>query len=147
MADFQICIDARDVNLLSRFWAEALGYVLQPPPPGFASWDEFAAQHDIPTGVDQPMAAIIDPHGGGPRILFQKVPEAKTGKNRIHLDVDVVGGPEAAEIDRDERWARVAPAVDRLVAAGAAEVEARSGMAGERWVVCTDPEGNEFCVH
>jgi hypothetical protein len=79
--------------LLARFWAAALGYALEPPPTGFVSWDDYrrdlgAPKADLATGADR----IIDPDGGGPRIWFQVVPEPKTVKNRLHLDVHVSGG-------------------------------------------------------
>jgi len=71
---------------LAAFWAEALGYVIQPPP-----------------------------DGDGPRLYFQRVPEAKTVKNRVHLDLNV-GGPNGTP--PDERRGRVDAEVERLVAAG-----------------------------
>ena len=70
--------------------------------------------------------------GGGRRILFQKVPEPKTGKNRVHLDL-MVGGKR----HRDE--------VERIVGLGATIVREVDEAMG-RWTVLADPEGNEFCV-
>jgi hypothetical protein len=80
---FQLVIDCADPDLLARFWAAALGYELEPPPTGFASWDDYwrdvgVPEADLGIGADR----IIDPDGGGPRIWFQVVPERKTVKNR-----------------------------------------------------------------
>ncbi|HET8590237.1 MAG TPA: VOC family protein, partial [Nakamurella sp.] len=79
----------------------------------------------------------------GPRLFFQKVPEGKTAKNRVHLDVSVGRGIT----DPDERWRAVTAHVDTLVSAGATIVEERrNDQFGDHWMVMTDPDGNEFCV-
>jgi hypothetical protein len=91
----------------------------------------------IPPEHRNDMAAVVDPGGTGPRLLFQKVPEGKTAKNRMHLDVNV----GTADHDRY----RVDEHVARLTEAGGSVVAERAER-GERWVVMTDPEGNEFCV-
>ena len=122
-------MDAADPAKLAVFWAEALGYVVQPPPPGFDSWDAFAEANGIPPERRNDYSAIIDPDGAGPRFFFQRVPEGKAAKNRVHLDVH-------AGLD----------AVDRLVALGATKVEEFDRGPMGRWVVMLDPEGNEFCV-
>jgi len=87
---------------------------------------------------------VIDPDGVGPRLLFQKVPEGKTAKNRVHLDVNVGAGLERA--DRPERCrARAA----ELVELGATELRVFEGEEGPGpgfWIVMADPEGNEFCL-
>lgn len=139
---FQITYDANDPTRLADFWALALGYVIQPPPDGFESWDDWATAMEIPQENWNDARALVDPDGEGPRVFFQRVPEGKTAKNRVHLDVNVGGGHEAPP---GERKQRVDGAVERLVAAGATvmgPVEQR----GEYWVVLGDPEGNEFCV-
>ncbi|MEV6242179.1 VOC family protein [Lentzea sp. NPDC051838] len=125
----QVTMDAADPAKLAGFWAEALGYVVQPPPPGFDSWEAFAEANNIPADRWNDYSAIIDPEGKGPRFFFQRVPEGKTAKNRVHLDVNA--GLEA---------------VDRLVALGATKVEEFDRGPMGRWVVMLDPEGNEFCV-
>jgi len=85
---------------LARFWALALGYVLQPPPAGFDSWPAYVESVGLPADEVERFAALIDPQGAGSRLLFQKVPEGKQAKNRIHLDVDVVApittGPKSS---------------------------------------------------
>lgn len=127
----QITVDARDPRRLAAFWAVALGYVLQPPLPGYLVRSGAAA------GKEQ-YTAIVDPTGIGPRMLFQLVPEPKTLKNRVHLDVNAGHGA-------NDRRGAVRAHVALLVAAGAAvqrEMNEESGW----WMVLTDPEGNEFCL-
>jgi hypothetical protein len=88
------------------------------------------------------VAALVDPEGVMPRLFFQRVPEPKTAKNRVHLDVGVSGGPEVAH---DDRRPKVDAAVERLVGLGATMVRANHEV-DEYWVVMRDPEGNEFCL-
>ena len=139
---FQVTFDAGDPAALARFWAVALEYVEQPPPPGYATWEGFADAAGIPQDARDDLAAVVDPAGEGPRLLFQKVPEGKTAKNRVHLDVNAGGGPAAEE---ETRRSRVEQHVARLAAEGGLVV-ARYDRRGEFWVVMQDPEGNEFCV-
>ena len=88
-------------------------------------------------------AYIEDPAGLRPAISFLKVPEAKTAKNRVHLDVQAGGGRgEPQEV----RWARVQEAVARLTGAGATVVREDWQDGVPDHFVMTDPEGNEFCV-
>jgi len=92
-ASFQICIDCADPDRLARSWASALGCVLEPPPEGHASWDDYwrevgVPEEDLDIGAD----SIVDPDGRGPRIWFPVVPEGKTIKNRLHLDIRASGG-------------------------------------------------------
>jgi hypothetical protein len=127
----QITVDARDPRRLAVFWAVALGYVLQPPQPAYL------VRSGSASGTEQ-YTAIIDPTGLGPRLLFQLVPEPKTLKNRVHLDVNAGHGAT-------DRRAAVRAHVAQLVAAGATvqrEMQEQSGW----WIVLTDPEGNEFCL-
>lgn len=126
----QLTFDATDPPALAEFWALVLDYELQPPPPGFDSWEEFAAANGIPPERMGDYGAVVDPAGEGPRLLFLKVPEGKTAKNRVHLDVSV-----------PDRVAHVA----RLVEAGATYIDERSEM-GATWTVLEDPEGNVFCI-
>ncbi len=90
--ELQVAIDCADPAALSRFWGEALGYVLQPPPEGFSSWEEALAAWGVPESDWNSASAVIDPEGSGPRIYFQRVPEGKAGKNRLHLDLRVSAG-------------------------------------------------------
>ncbi|PRY42285.1 VOC family protein [Umezawaea tangerina] len=128
----QVTFDAHDPTKLAEFWALAAGYVFQPPPPGFATWEDFGRSIDLPEERWNDQSALIDPEGRGPRIYLQRVPEGKTAKNRVHLDIDP--GPDKA--------AHVA----RLVEAGAVVVGEVDEPTG-RCTVLQDPEGNEFCVH
>jgi Glyoxalase-like domain len=138
----QVTFDAADPTALAAFWVVALGYVLQPPPEGFASWEDWLRDMDIPEDSWNDAAAVVDPDGNGPRLFFQRVPEGKTAKNRVHLDIGASGGPTVAY---DERVAVVKRHVAVLVALGASQIVAHSER-GEYWVVMHDPEGNEFCV-
>jgi hypothetical protein len=140
--DFQVTFDCADPAGLARFWAEALGYKIQDPPEGFASWEAFLTSIGVPESEWNSRNAIVDPEGRRPRIFFQRVPESKRTKNRLHLDLRIGGGPGTP---LEERRARIDAEARRLAALGATslhQVEER----GEYWVVMQDPEGNEFCV-
>ena len=121
--------DAADPQTLAAFWAFALGYV---PEPGY----------DDPDG-----ASIIDPDGVGPAIGFLRVPEPKTAKNRLHIDIRVAGVPPWDWLARADL---IRAKVTVLVEHGAAVVreehyrDDRGSVLGH--VVMLDPEGNEFCV-
>jgi hypothetical protein len=138
----QVVFDCGDPAKLATFWAAALHYKIQDPPAGFASWPDFLKAQGIPESEWNSASAIVDPDGAGPRIYFQQVPEEKTVKNRVHLDLNV-GGPRNAP--QDERRRRVDAEVERLLQLGARKsrtVEER----GEYFVNMFDPEGNEFDI-
>ena len=139
----QIVFDCADPDAQARFWAEALHYVLQPPPAGFDSWDAWADSMGIPAEARNDFGAAIDPDGHGPRLFFQRVPEGKVAKNRMHLDVNAGGGRDVPD---DERRRRVDAEVARLKALGASDARGAMDRQGEYWVRMNDPEGNEFCV-
>ena len=90
---WQLTFDCADPAALSAFWAETLGYVLQPPPDGYDDWPTFLTAMDVPVEDHDSASAIVDPDGSGHRIYFQRVPEGKSVKNRLHVDVPVSGGP------------------------------------------------------
>lgn len=138
----QIVFDCADPDRLARFWAAALGYKLQDPPEGYASWQDALKAWNIPEDQWNSASAVVDPDGTGPRIYFQQVATPKTGKNRVHLDIEVGGGPAAPA---DERNARIDAEVERLSGLGATRVREGEEFGG-RWVVMQDPEGNEFCI-
>jgi hypothetical protein len=142
MNGMQIVIDATDPARLAEFWAAALGYVVQPPPAGYESWPAFLKAHDVPEQAWNSASAVIDPQGVGPRVLLQQVPEPKTIKNRVHIDLQSGGGP-TVPIEEQER--RVDVAVERLTQLGASYVLTAQEL-GVVWAVMTDPEGNEFCA-
>jgi Glyoxalase-like domain len=139
----QVTFDAADPPALAAFWGETIGYQEEDPPEGFDSWEAWAEANDLPREERDNYASRVDPDGVGPRLFFQRVPEPKTAKNRVHLDLSVSGGPGTP---MEERRAKVAAAVQRAVAAGATRVKAYD-EAGQHWVVLQDPEGNEFCLH
>jgi glyoxalase superfamily protein len=139
----QVVIDCADPDRLARFWAEALHYQLQPPPEGAASWEDWLREQGIPESEWNSASAVTDPDGKGPRLYFQRVPEPKTVKNRVHVDLNVSGGHGTP---LEERIPRVDAEVDRLKGIGASVVRPGEVERGEYWVVLGDPEGNEFCV-
>ena len=141
--NLQVVFDAADPGRLAAFWCDALGYEPQPPPPDFNTWEDWAREIGIPEEQWNDAAAIVDPAGTGPRIFIQRVPEPKSAKNRMHLDIGVSGGPT---VPLAERRTAVDTAARRLTEAGATIVEPMD-QRGEYWVVMRDPEGNEFCVH
>ena len=105
--NFQLVIDCTDPDRLCRFWAAALRYELEPPSDGFASWDDYwrdvwVPEAELGVGADR----IADPGGAGPRIWFQVVPERKTIKNRLHLDICASGGRTVPMATRRQRSAR-----------------------------------------
>jgi catechol 2,3-dioxygenase-like lactoylglutathione lyase family enzyme len=139
----QIVFDTADPDREARFWSEALGYRLQAPPDGFDSWDAFLRQQGIREDRWNDASAIVDPDGAGPRIFFQRVPEAKSAKNRMHIDLNVSG---ERGTPLEERKGRVHAEVARLKSLGATDERGAIERDGEYWVRMNDPEGNEFCV-
>lgn len=138
----QIVFDCANPDKIAAFWAEALHYKKQDPPEGFVSWDDFLRAEGIPESQWDSASAVVDPEGVGPRIFFQRVPEGKVVKNRVHLDLNV-GGPRSAP--QDERRRRIDAEVDRLVQLGARKSRAVEER-GEYFINMFDPEGNEFDV-
>jgi catechol 2,3-dioxygenase-like lactoylglutathione lyase family enzyme len=139
----QVVLDCADPDRLARFWAEALGYKLQDPPEGFASWEDFLREQGVPESEWNSASAVVDPEGAGPRIYFQRVPESKVVKNRVHLDLNVSAGSKAP---LEERQRAVDTEVERLTGLGATVFRPGGVERGEYWVVMQDPEGNEFCL-
>jgi hypothetical protein len=115
--------------------------VVEPPPEGFGTWEDFASSIGIPEEDFGEVASRIDPAGEGPRLYFQRVPEGKTTKNRVHLDVRVAG----REVRGEERKRLVSEHVERLVRAGATIAWRTDNVRGSS-ITLRDPEGNEFCV-
>jgi hypothetical protein len=139
----QVVFDCADPARLAAFWTEALHYVVPAPPAGYASWDEWATAQGIPEANWNDFRAIEDPDRIGPRVFFQRVPEGKVAKNRMHLDLNAGGGPG---VPLEERRRRVDAEVARLKALGASDERGPMDQRGEYWVRMNDPEGNEFCV-
>lgn len=137
--EIQITVDANNPHLQAKWWAQALGWEVEPSDEHFIrSLVEAGHAQESDTLVFEGVlvwregAAIRDPeHPQRPRVLFQSVPEGKAVKNRLHFDVRVG--------DRREEVAA------ELAAAGAAILH-RGQQGPSRWITMTDPEGNEFCV-
>jgi hypothetical protein len=137
--DFQVTIDCSAPHELADWWAEALGWQVEPQDESFirrmvqtgAASEEDTTEHRGAL-VWKAGAAIHSPDPGRPRVLFQHVPEAKGVKNRLHLDVRV--GSERREAE-----------VARLLGLDATELW-RGSQGPYEWVTLADPEGNEFCV-
>jgi hypothetical protein len=137
--DVQIAVDCARPHELADWWAEALGWEVEPQDESFIqrmvagghASEEQTVRHRGAL-VWKSATALRSPDPGRPRMLFQAVPEAKTVKNRLHLDVHV---------GADQREAEVA----RLVGLGATELW-RESQGPYSWVTLADPEGNEFCV-
>ncbi|MEV6733226.1 MULTISPECIES: VOC family protein [unclassified Streptomyces] len=136
----QITFDCAEPERVARFWSEVLGYVA-PPPEGFATWDDFD-RATSPEHQGAAYASCADPSGVGPRLFFQRVPEGKIVKNRVHLDVRVGTG-----LVGEERLAALEAECARLVPLGA--VRGRLLLAddeNESCLLMQDIEGNEFCL-
>lgn len=134
----QVAIDAHDPHELAGFWAAVLGYVVEDN--NDLIGEMIAAGHatlDDTVEIDgrrqwATARACNDPTGVRPRLYFQQVPEPKTVKDRIHLDVQF--GADVA--DAQVEW---------IIGLGATRLS--EGHQGPfRWVTLADPEGNEFCV-
>lgn len=141
--DFQVTFDCADPGALAGFWSEALGYVLDAPPPGFDSWDAALEAFGVPAERRNDASAVHDPDGNGPRLFFQRVPEGKQAKNRVHLDVRAAPGLEG-----EERMAALEAECARLVSLGARRLERHEPAPpmSHGFIVLADPEGNELCL-
>jgi hypothetical protein len=136
----QVTFDCADPERVARFWCEVLGYVVPPPPEGFASWADF--DRTLPPERQGSAFACVDPSGAGPRLFFQRVPEGKVVKNRLHIDVRAGTGLAGAE-----RVATLEAEGARLVALGAVRVRLLTAdEENESCLVMQDIEGNEFCL-
>ncbi|AWL85184.1 VOC family protein [Streptomyces globisporus] len=118
----ELAIDCADPSALARFWCSVLDYEVQ----GVEEGEEVVTigPPSVPEGKNRPGPVP-------PALTFARVPEGKTLKNRLHIDVN----PTDREQDEE---------VERLLALGARRADV--GQGGASWVVLTDPEGNEFCV-
>ncbi len=121
-----LVLDSHHPASLARFWAEALdGYQV-------AAYDDVELERLRNLGVDDPEddpSVLVEPASGvGLRLFLQRVPEARTVKNRLHLDLAVARATLEEELDR-------------LVRLGATVLSQ-----GPDWLVLADPEGNEFCL-
>ncbi len=143
MREIQVTFDCADPAAIAAFWAEVLGYQVQPPPDGFDSWEAALEAFGVPADQWNSRSAIVPVDGDGPRVFFQRVPEGKTIKNRVHLDVRAAPG-----LTGDERMETLESEAARLEALGASRAyrvkPAPPMEAG--FITMHDPEGNEFCL-
>lgn len=131
----QIAFDAADPHALARFWATALGYEVEDHTEvvtGLLAAGHLTEQEVLADGDRRAFRDVATCRGPGPRIFVQRVPEPKTAKNRVHLDLQF--GPDAAPAE-----------IERLVGLGA-EVAWVTSDRGPVTTTLRDPEGNEFCV-
>ncbi len=145
-AKFQIVIDCKDPPRMCAFWTVALGYVIEPPPEGFATWRAYwknVGFQESDFGRDPD--SIVDPNGKGPRIWFRTDEESKSVKNRLHLDLGVSGG---RGVPFEMRKQRVEAEAARLVRSGASRLETLFAEGVDHYAVAMqDPEGNEFDIN
>lgn len=141
--EFQVVVDAAQPHPLAAWWAETLGWAVEPSDPDFIRrmiTAGMASEADtmifngvlvwcLGAAIRHPEESAGGPH---PRILFQQVPEAKAVKNRLHLDLRV--GPDQVQAE-----------ADRLTGRGATVLH-RGQLGPHWWLTLADPEGNEFCV-
>lgn len=121
----QVTFDCAAPDRVALFWCAVLGYELAPGAEGETTW-----------------SACVDPTGAGPRLYFQRVPEGKVAKNRVHVDVRAGTGLVGAE-----RLAVLMGERDRLVALGATCLQVlEADEENESCIVMQDVEGNEFCL-
>ena len=136
----QVTFDCAEPERVARFWCEILGYVVPPPPEGFESWAEF--DRSLPVERQGSGFACVDPTGAGPRLYFQRVPEGKVVKNRVHLDVRAGAG-----LVGEERLAALEAECSRLEKLGAVRGELLlADEFNESCQLMQDIEGNEFCL-
>jgi Glyoxalase-like domain len=121
-----ICFDCHYPAGLARFWAPVLNYTLRPYTDEDIEWLRSQGIED----VDDDPTVPIDAPDGGPRIWFNRVPEAKTAKNRVHIDVNL------------DSWEQY----DWLISLGATMLYPPGSIPDARWAIMADPEGNEFCA-
>jgi len=137
---FQVTFDCAEPERVARFWCEVLGYVVPPPPAGFATWGDF--DRSLPPERRGSSFACVDPSSVGPRLYFQRVSEGKVVKNRVHLDVRVATG-----LVGEERLATLKAECERLVALGATLVRVLlADDENESCILMEDIEGHEFCL-
>lgn len=141
--EVQFTFDCADPAALAEFWAEVLGYRVQDPPGGFGTWAEALEAMGIPPERHNDASALVDPDGSRPRLFFQRVPEGKRAKNRVHLDVRAAPG-----LFGDARMAALEAEAERLVAHGATRLQCvkPAPPLEHGHFVMADPEGNEFCL-
>ena len=138
-----LTFDCTDVPTMRGFWRLALGYVEPTPPEGWTTWEDWLRDMEVPEEEWGDGGGLDDPGGVLPDISFLKVPEGKTAKNRLHIDLQVSGG---RHLDAGIRRQRIEGKVEDLIAAGGTVLDRQLQAGVLDHVVMADPEGNEFCV-
>ena len=138
--DLQVAVDCDDPHELATWWAEALAWDVETQEEDFiqSMLDQgLAEESEVRTFRGKRVwadgAAVVHPDGNQPRLLFQRVPEPKTVKNRVHWDLRSPQGPARPED------------VERFITMGARRI-GEGNQGPHSWVILADPEGNEFCV-
>ncbi|MEU1985111.1 VOC family protein [Nocardia sp. NPDC019395] len=138
---FQVVIDCHDPDGMAAFWSAAQGYQVDPAPAGYDGWMEYQVGQGFPENERVRFATVRNPQGPE-RLCFLAVPESKSVKNRLHLDIQATF-PDDSLAHKIER-------VDALVAElrGLGGTALRTGRERDQYfVTMADIEGNEFCVH
>ena len=144
---FQLVIDCHDPSTLVAFWQPLLGgYRVPDPPAPHPTWRDWYISLGVPAAEIEGDGAdrLVPTDGNGVNIWFQVVPETKSVKNRLHLDLRVSRGPE---IPRQQRRADIEAAVDDIRRRGGSLVRwSEDDRADRVSALVADPEGNEFCL-
>ena len=130
---FGVTVDCADPPRMAKFWRGLLDYADEPAPPGYQTWPDYDTANGVSAEQASAGATIVDPAGVGPRLYFQRVPEPKSVKNRVHLDV-----PTGGEQQRNVLRRRVEDLGGTFLRA--------SDDPDDPFLVMADPEGNEFCL-
>ena len=135
---FQVTFDCAEPERVARFWCDVLGTSYRRHRRGLRT----GFDRTLPSEDQGSSFACVDPSGVGARLFFQRVPEGKVVKNRLHLDVRVGTG-----LVGEERVAALEAECTRLVALGAVRVQLLlADGVNESCLVMQDIEGNEFCL-
>ncbi|WP_159612705.1 VOC family protein [Glutamicibacter sp. JC586] len=146
---WQLVVDCADPQLMVEFWSQALHYAPEPPPASHQTWRAYwqemgVPEEELPPGAGDLAESLVDPQERGPRWWFQQVPESKSIKNRLHVDLLVGGG---RGVPFEQRKQRVRQEAKRLVSLGAVIRHEMNSPEMDHFAVClADPEGNEFDV-
>lgn len=146
---FQIAWDCVSPSRMTQFWSQALGYRVEDPPNGFETWNDYWASIGVPSDELDPDGdgsdSLVDPDKNGPRIWFQVVPEGKSVKNRLHLDIRASGG---RSVELPVRKERVHARAEELIALGARRLRVLEQEGLDHYAeVMADPEDNKFCIN
>lgn len=142
--EVQITFDCADPAGLASFWTEVLGCRMESPPDGFDSWDAALDAFGVPPEERNSRSAIVPAEGSHPRVFFQRVPEGKAAKNRLHLDVR--SAPGLTGTDRMSALEAEAGRLEGLGARRAYRVDPDEATMEAGFITMHDTESNEFCL-